>query len=195
MAPQNFPAHREHNQQGHRGKGVAFLDKVAETDVDLVRRGVTGELRRQVVLVSIFRVETDGRRLNIPIGDSGALERDDVDQVINQLLTMYPGQTKQLVLFGASLGAAVAIATAGRRADVMALILESPFTDYSKAIEMHAKLSGLDGGLLIRPAIWMSQKISGADFGQVIGCGTIVRQSFGKGQRRCASPAGALKTG
>jgi pimeloyl-ACP methyl ester carboxylesterase len=106
-------------------------------------------------------------------GDSGGtcctggfFERDDVDQLIDQLLNLYPAQTRRLILFGASLGAAVACGVVAKRDDISAVILESPITDYERAIAAHARLLGLPGGL-VGPAVRMAQWFSGATFSDV----------------------------
>jgi uncharacterized protein len=107
-------------------------------------------------------------------GDSGGrystggfFERDDVAQVIDQLLNIYPGQTRQLILFGASLGAAIACAVAAGREDITSVILESPYTDYESAIAAQVRLMGLPTGLLLSAAIRCAQWISGAKFSEV----------------------------
>src|ERR1700733_3113274 len=46
---------------------------------------------------------------------AGFFERHDLDQIINQLRAAHPQQTERLVLFGISLGAAVALAAAALR--------------------------------------------------------------------------------
>src|SRR5881394_598903 len=55
----------------------------------------------------------------------GYFERHDVDQVISQLRAERPAATRHVVLFGVSLGAAVAAAAAALRDDVAAVVLES----------------------------------------------------------------------
>src|SRR5206468_3740937 len=61
---------------------------------------------------------------------AGVRERHDISQVIDQLHRDHPSETTQLILFGISLGAAVAAATAVLRDDISAVILECPFPDY-----------------------------------------------------------------
>src|SRR5439155_18620469 len=84
---------------------------------------------------------------------AGYWERHDVSQVINQLRAAHERETATLVIFGVSLGAAVAVATTamrehesngdGRRAgggDIAGLILESPYADYRLATAAHAQM-------------------------------------------------------
>jgi pimeloyl-ACP methyl ester carboxylesterase len=103
----------------------------------------------------------------------GFLERHDIDQVINQLRAQQGDAVRRLVLFGVSLGAAVACATAILRAeqnppgDIDALVLECPFADYAQAIRSHARVLALPGDRLVSAAVWLAQKMSGADFDAV----------------------------
>jgi pimeloyl-ACP methyl ester carboxylesterase len=107
-------------------------------------------------------------------GDSGGRfstggfwERDDLGQVIDEIIASRPNQTGKIILFGISLGAAVAVAVAARRSDIAGLILESPFADYQRAIAAHARLLGLPGGATLKCAIRGAQRLSGAHFEQV----------------------------
>jgi len=104
---------------------------------------------------------------------AGFYERHDVAQVIDQLRAMRPHEAEQVVLFGVSMGAAVAAAAAmlngnsqgaGRIAGV---IMECPFADYSKAIAAHARVLGMPGVFLQRLAVALAQRLSGADFAAV----------------------------
>lgn len=97
----------------------------------------------------------------------GYFERHDVDAVLNQLRAQRPSDTRQLVLFGASLGAAVALATAAGRDDLAAVVLDSPFADYRHAALAHMDLLGAPGRPLGRLAVRLAQWIAGADFGAV----------------------------
>lgn len=72
----------------------------------------------------------------------GVRERDDLDLLINQLLARRPAQTRQVVLFGISLGGGVALATAARRDDLAAVITDSVFADYTAAATEHGELIG-----------------------------------------------------
>ena len=103
----------------------------------------------------------------------GFFERHDVDGVIDQLLAQRPAATKRLSLFGVSLGAGIAAAVAAGRADLSAVVLESPFADYRRAIAAHVKLTGLPGGVVLRLAINFAQWISGARFDDVRPTDTI----------------------
>jgi hypothetical protein len=97
----------------------------------------------------------------------GYFERDDVSQVIDQLLAARPNDAKQVVLFGVSLGAAVAAAVAERRDDLAAVVLESPFTDYRRAVAAHSQMIGLPSGPMLRLALRLAEMICGAKFDAV----------------------------
>jgi pimeloyl-ACP methyl ester carboxylesterase len=98
---------------------------------------------------------------------AGYFERYDIGQVIDQVRAQRPEQTRQVVLFGASLGAAVAAATAALRDDLLAVLLESPFADYSHAIEHPADRIGLPGKFFQKMALRTAQWMAGGDFSVV----------------------------
>ena len=96
---------------------------------------------------------------------AGFYERHDVNQVINQFRAARPRETESFAIFGVSLGkAAVAVATAATRDDLTAVILESPFADYRRAVTAHGQMRGLPGGMLRDAAIRLAEYISKADF-------------------------------
>ena len=98
---------------------------------------------------------------------AGYFERHDVNQVIDRLRGERPAATRHVVLFGASLGAAVAVAAAALRDDVAAVVLESPFTDFRAASAAHMDLLGLPGGYLQSAALRLAEWMSGAKFDDV----------------------------
>jgi pimeloyl-ACP methyl ester carboxylesterase len=99
---------------------------------------------------------------------AGFWERHDVNQVINQFRAQQPRETATLVIFGVSLGAAVAVATAAsRESDIAALILEAPFADYRQAVAAHAKMQGHSGDSIREVAVRVAEWISDADFDAV----------------------------
>jgi hypothetical protein len=106
---------------------------------------------------------------------AGYFERHDVSQVIDQLRAQRPDETRRVVLFGASLGAAVAAATGAMREDLMGVILESPFADYSHAIVHQADRIGLPGAIFQWGALRVAQWIAGCDFSEVRPVETIGR--------------------
>ncbi len=69
--------------------------------------------------------------------------------------------------FSASLGAAVATATAATRNDLFAVVLESTFADYSHAIAHQADRIGLPGTHFQRLSLWAAEKIARCDFSAV----------------------------
>jgi pimeloyl-ACP methyl ester carboxylesterase len=101
------------------------------------------------------------------ISSGGFWEREDVAGVINHLRTMYPDQTRQLVLFGASLGAAIAVAIAVERTDIDAVVMESPYTDFRRAAAGHFNLLGIGLRALHHAALYLAQRLSGADLSTV----------------------------
>ena len=100
---------------------------------------------------------------------AGFFERHDVEQVINQLRAERPGQTRQVVLFGVSLGAAVAAAVAatGDGGSVDAVVMDSCFADFRTAATAHMEALGLPGGPFPRAALWLAERTSGARFDEV----------------------------
>ena len=95
---------------------------------------------------------------------AGFWERHDVGDVINQFRAQNPGDTRSVVLFGVSLGAAVAAATAAQRDDIDAVILESPYADYRSAIAAHAEILGQPAGPLQAVGVRLAEWLSAADF-------------------------------
>lgn len=98
---------------------------------------------------------------------AGYWERHDVGEVINQFRASRPSETRSVILFGVSLGAAVAAATAADRDDLDGVILESPFADYRRAIAAHAEILGQPGGVVQTLGVQLAEWLSGADFDAV----------------------------
>lgn len=100
---------------------------------------------------------------------AGFFERHDVAQAIDQLRAERPAQTRQIVLFGASSGAAVALATAALpdRDPPDGVVLDSPYADFRQAAAAHMEQLGLPARLLASAAISLAERWSGADFGAV----------------------------
>jgi pimeloyl-ACP methyl ester carboxylesterase len=98
---------------------------------------------------------------------AGFHERHDLDQVINHWRAAKPQQTQSVVLFGASMGGAIAIATAELRDDIDAVVADCPYAHFGHAAAAHAELKGLPlvrlQPLVLRVAQWMC----GADFDEV----------------------------
>ena len=98
---------------------------------------------------------------------AGYFERHDVNQVLDQLLAERPDEARQLVLFGVSLGAAVALATAQLRDDVDALVLECPYANYLHGVDAHAAVMQTPLSSFVPLAYRIAQRISGARFDDV----------------------------
>jgi pimeloyl-ACP methyl ester carboxylesterase len=98
---------------------------------------------------------------------AGRLEREDVGQVINQLRAARPGETREVALFGVSLGAAVAAATGVARADVgdvAAVVLESPYADFRDPAAAQMQRLGVPRGAILRAALGLAGWMTGTDF-------------------------------
>ncbi|HEX4794803.1 MAG TPA: alpha/beta fold hydrolase [Humisphaera sp.] len=98
---------------------------------------------------------------------AGCRERYDVSQVIDQLRTARPGDSRQIALFGVSLGAAVAAATAALRDDVSIVVLDSPYARFESTAIAHMHRLGASGPLLGRAALCLAKKIADVDFSDV----------------------------
>jgi len=100
---------------------------------------------------------------------AGYFERHDLSQVIDQLKALQPAATRQIVLFGVSLGAAVVAATAQLREsrDIAAVIMDCPYSDYASAAMTHGDAMGMPGTLFQRLGIRLAEKFSGSNFMEV----------------------------
>ena len=104
---------------------------------------------------------------------AGFWERHDVNQVLDQTKAARPSETRQILLFGISLGAATAAATAVLRDDLWAVILEGPFADFHTAAALHADRLGTPGPFFQDNAYRLAKWIAHADFDAVRPTGTI----------------------
>lgn len=98
---------------------------------------------------------------------AGCMERMDLVQVIDELRAQAPADTRRLVLFGASMGAAIAAATAVDAANIAAVVMESPYADFRRAAMAHMDRIGAPGRLLQRLAIRLAEWLTHADYDSV----------------------------
>jgi pimeloyl-ACP methyl ester carboxylesterase len=98
---------------------------------------------------------------------AGYWERHDISQVIDQTKAQRPRDCEQIILFGVSIGGAIAAATAAMRSDLAAAILESPFSDFHNASMRHGNNLGTPGPWFQEPAYRLAQWITKADFNAV----------------------------
>jgi pimeloyl-ACP methyl ester carboxylesterase len=104
---------------------------------------------------------------------AGYWERRDVNQAIDQFKAARPSDTREVLLFGVSLGAATAAAAAVLRNDLWAVILECPFSDFHHAAGYQADRIGTPGKVFQDLAYRLAEKISRADFDAVRPTATI----------------------
>jgi pimeloyl-ACP methyl ester carboxylesterase len=97
----------------------------------------------------------------------GYYEREDVAAIIDEIRAARPGETGTVILFGVSLGSAVALAAAEMRNDVAAVIADSPFADFRSAAAAHGDLLGLPHRILPALAVRLAQRLSRSDFAAV----------------------------
>jgi uncharacterized protein len=95
---------------------------------------------------------------------AGFYERHDLMQVIDQFKAAQPAETRRLVLFGVSLGAAVAAATAAMRDDLAAVVMECPYVDFPSAVMSHADELPVPGRVFQVAALWLCAKIGKVDY-------------------------------
>ena len=101
------------------------------------------------------------------VSTAGFWERHDVNQVLNRIRAEREPQTRKLVLFGVSVGAAVATATAALRDDLAAVVLESPPADFRLSAMRHMDRLGAPGPLFQRLALSLAERLAHCDFAQV----------------------------
>lgn len=95
------------------------------------------------------------------------LERSDLAQVLEQLRAEKADQVRHVVLFGVSLGAAVAAATALEPTNIAAVVMDSPFADFRRAAMAHMDRLGAPGRFLQRTAIRLAEWLTQADYDAV----------------------------
>jgi uncharacterized protein len=98
---------------------------------------------------------------------AGCCERDDVNQVLDALIAARPAEIEQLMLFGTEFGAVVAAATAVSRRDVSAVVLDSPYDDFARAVAVRTSWLGISYGPILKGAVWTAGWIADVDFSDV----------------------------
>lgn len=95
---------------------------------------------------------------------AGVREAEDLDQFLDAVRERYPGRCREVVLFGASLGAAAVAKVATRRGDVQAVVLDSPVPTFLDGALAHAELLALPGRVVVGPAVWLGERWAGVRF-------------------------------
>jgi uncharacterized protein len=131
--------------------------------------GVWLEMGFNVLAVDLRAHGTSQGKFNT----NGFLERHDLDCILNDLRAARPGQTKVVMLFGASLGAAVSLATAGLRDDLAGVVCDSVYDHLRTAALRHGRLIAAPIPSLQHLAVRWAERIAGADFDVVAPVNTI----------------------
>jgi pimeloyl-ACP methyl ester carboxylesterase len=100
------------------------------------------------------------------IATAGLLEADEVRQVIQQMQQASPTLCQSVVLFGISMGASVAAATA-MITPTTAVIMDCPFASFARASVLHASLFGLPGRAFQFAATWLAERMVGRSYDSV----------------------------
>ena len=107
-------------------------------------------------LVITYRNTTEGLRVGTGRTTLGHTETTDVDEAIGYAVRR---GAQHIVLFGWSMGAAIALQLAARaRLDglITALVLDSPVLDWTETIRANCARSGLPGGVGLLAIPWLS---------------------------------------
>lgn len=168
------------NGGGDAGRCAVLIHGYADAKVGAVAWApVWHDLGFHVLAIDLRAHGESGGRAST----GGWLERHDVAQVLDQLRAERPDQARQVVLFGVSLGAAVALATAAlQEADarpvgdaphaadapraahgIAGIVLDSPFADFRRAADTHMDRLALSVGWMRRAAIALAERLTRAD--------------------------------
>jgi uncharacterized protein len=97
----------------------------------------------------------------------GFWERHLIGQVIDQVRAERANETRTVVLYGLSYGALVAVATAGIREDIAAVVLDSPPISPEHAERVHCDLAGLPGWPFSWMAMWLAKRMAHTELGEM----------------------------
>jgi uncharacterized protein len=106
----------------------------------------------------------------------GYYERDDVASIVEQLRTRFPEATRDVLLFGASLGGATAIACAAKYPELIrGVVADSIYAHYAVAAANHARLIAAPLPFLQPHAIRAAEKKANGRFDDVAPLITLVQ--------------------
>jgi len=146
------------------GRCVVLLHGYADAKVGAIAWAPLWHAMKFNILAIDLRAhgESDGKNMT-----AGFWERHDVGQVLDQLRREKPGETREMILFGVSLGAATAAATAAMRSDLSAVVLESPPADFRAAPMSHMEHLGAPSRFFQGLALTLAERLADCDFGAV----------------------------
>jgi pimeloyl-ACP methyl ester carboxylesterase len=98
---------------------------------------------------------------------AGLRERFDLEQVVAQIRQRKPLETRHLMLFGVSMGAAVALSAAEITPDIAGVVVDSPVADFYHGAATQLWLMGLPGKIVLRPGLWLAEALIGGRFSSI----------------------------
>jgi hypothetical protein len=98
------------------------------------------------------------------ITTAGVIEQFDVRRIINNLRIDKPLETRQLLIFGISMGATIALSAANESESLAGVVIESPVADFTHGAATQSALLGLPGSIVVRPGIVLAEWWLGARF-------------------------------
>ena len=96
-------------------------------------------------------------------------------QLLDLFKTQRPELTREILLYGISMGSAVALATACLREDIRGVVIDSPYSDIRRAHLRHASLFGMPGHPFQAPATWLTEFFLKIRFAEVAPIQMIAR--------------------
>lgn len=98
---------------------------------------------------------------------AGLREGADIEQIAAQIRAEQPDKTRELMLFGVSMGAAVALAAAEKMDDLAGVVLDSPVADFYHGAATQLAIMGLPGEIVLRPGLRLAEAYLAASFSKI----------------------------
>ena len=145
---------------GAAGRCVVLLHGYADAKVGAIAWAPLWHSLGFNILAMDMRAHGQSDGVHCTAGDK---ERYDISQVLDQCKAERPEQTRQIILFGVSLGAAIAGAVAALREDMSAVVMDSPLADFRSAAMAQMDSAGAPGRWFQSAAVWLAERWAGAN--------------------------------